>query len=701
MALSVVKRPQGYVLDTTQITGVTVASSSGALFTKATHGLVTGDFVYIYSTLGSYNGYWYVNKNDANSFRIREYATATDELFINSGGTITYYKSLLTHNWNCVHLPIVYKLKSTIWPTNADDTARSITSFSNYSGYTYINAAGDIKATGTASSLEQVILSGTSVDGIYKIIQWFSDTNFVINLAYSGSNVLSSGTVQYYYFNYAARIRIYAGISSSHYWTAQKPYELVTEQEIIPDSNGIITLNISDFIKSKIEIISNNTLLDTLPNNIDAWCNFYITYAESYDDSNMYTVSEYVSSYTDDSSNFQGYAINAKLPFKTQSQGALSKYVSGLSSNTKQKWLTDFARPTLFAGKYFDISYINEVGSGVVIKRDVYNSSGVLLNVYYDTVSDSGVGIYRQQVSQSASLESRIDLTLMLAAPPTIAAITAWSNYGSGVAWATAVPSVTLPTAFSSSQYLITPFVGIVGVTYTFTITVTISTFNVNSFVIGTLDSVHNPVDIIYIDVASFSTTVSFTPTAPCSYLYIKCQNADDFSSCIYTVNTFTLDSTLSQTLSETISIDVNQRCSFTDFYLVWLNYLGGYNYWNFNAKKGKKYSIDILESKTQDVNIYNNWPSSYGEFADSITKQTKRRSKNKIVVTSQLLTQDQEDALKLIVSSPLVQICTSQYDRRTIILSSNSLYIRQDKDKTMSVSLTVTYTDEIPSQSL
>lgn len=573
MALSVVKRPIGFILDTTAISGTVSTSGGFALITKATHGLVDGAYVYIYSVLGTYNGYWYVVRNDANSFFIREYSSVANQSFINSG-SISYYVSVndsntaLTQNWNCVHLPIVYKLKSTVWPINGVDTARSITTFSNSNGYTYIVAAGDIKTVGTASSLEQVILLGTSVDGVYKIVRWYSDTNFVIDLAYSAANVLSSGTVQYYYFNYCARIRVYAGIPAAHFWTAQKPYALITEQKILPDSTGLITFNISEYIKKQISILTNNSIKDTLPNNIDAWCNFYITYAESYDDSNMYTVTESIGSYADDSGTFEGYAVNAKLPFKTRSAGALSPYVSGLTSTTKQKWLTVFSRPTLFAGKYFDISYIkNTAASGDYIKREVYVNS-VLKQVYIDTQTDNDQGIYRYAITQSGWSEDRVDITY-----------------------------------YNSSNVA----------------------------------------------------------------------------------------------LSETLTIDVNSHCSFQDFYLVWLNYLGGYDYWNFTARKN--YSVDILESKTEEVNIYATYPNSYGEFAESITKQTIRRSKNVIKVTSQFLTTAQEDAIKLIVSSPLVQICTSQYDRQTLIVDANSLPVRRDQDKTRKLTIGVMYTDEIPTQ--
>jgi len=721
MALSIVKRPQGYVLDTTQITGVTVTSSPpDAYFNKSSHGLITGDFIYMYSTYSSFNGFWYVEKDDNNHFFLKEYATANrlsasgSTVDTINSGTIFYYKSVLTHNWNCVHLPIVYKLKSDIWPTNTSDTARTITTFSNYNGYTYINASGDIKTTGTASALEQVILSGTSVDGIYKIIQWFSDTNFVINLSYSAGNVLSSGTVQYYYFNYNARIRIYAGISPFLLWNTVKPYELMTELRMIPDSNGVITLNISEFIKSKIKIISNNSILNTLPNNIDAWCNFYISYAESYDDSNMYTLSEYVSSYTLDYPGFEGYALNSKLPFKTQSQGSLNKYVSGLTSTTLQKWLTDFTRPTLFAGKYFDVSYIKNDNTSNYIKRDLYRLSGgnySLITSIRDNETNNFQGVYRYSITQSVNLEDRIDITYYAPSSQVFIAPSSWSDfsgffdaYGSKTATKLIKNSITVdcgafqPVSLKSGiiPNNITLHIKITGMSSFFMQISCIyydHNFPGSSAVSSKVVQINSNTDADYgfsfpalsADATIFGIISHYVgPDTPNIEITVPVGQS------IYDIQ-----------LSETKTIDVNQKCSFTDFYLVWLNHLGGYDYWNFNAKRGKKYSIDILESQTQEQNIFNNWPNSYGEFADSILKQTVRRSKNRIMVSSQLLTSAQEDAIKLITSSPLVQLCTSQYDRQTMIVNPDSLNVRQDKDKSLSITFTVTYTDEIPVQQL
>lgn len=581
MALSVIKYPQGRILDSTA-TPADVSSSSGALFTRTSHGLVTGDYIYIYGNLAAYNGFWYVTIADANTFRIYEYSGATVQAFINSG-TVYFYKSVLTHGWNSVHLPMVYKLQSTVWPVNGVDTARTITTFSNQNGYTYIVASGDIKSSGTASALEEVVLSGTSVDGVYKIINWYSDTNFVINLPYSAGNVLSSGTVQYYYLNYHAKIKIYAGLISSHYWYLRKPFEEVAELKCIPDSSGVITVNVADFVKKKIEILKNDLQQDELPNDIDSWCRVYISYAESYDDSDMYTVSEYVSSYTEDQT--EVYAVNAKPQFKFRGSGNMNDWVSGLTSTTPQEFLTPFARPTLFAGKYFDISYIvNSASPNLYMKRDLYSKTDgnyVLISSNMDILPDMDQGVYRYRVTQSASLEDRIDLTLY--------------NYYASV-------------AMSETK-----------------------TFDVNSS-----------------------------------------------SDCYAT----------------------------TALYLTWKNYLGGQDYWSFTAQK--KYSIDIEVSKTQDENIYNNWPNSYGEFGSTIKKQTERRSRNIINVTSQYTTKANIDAISLIKTSPLVQILSSETIGgvivpilRTVLVDTSTLRKYADRANLYSISFDITYTDEIAVQSL
>lgn len=694
MALTVIQRPQGHVLSTTANTA-TVTSSSGALFTDVAHGLNPGDYIYVYSEVSSYNGYWYVSDTTNDTFKIKEYNTATAESFV-VVTTVTYYTSINTHGWSCVHLPIVYKLLSDAWPTNGLDTARTITTFSNYNGYTYIVASGDIKTTGTASALEQVILSGTSVDGVYQITNWFSDTNFVIDLPYSAGNVLSSGTVEYYYYNYHAKIKVYGGISAGHTWQAQKPYELLATIKAVPDSSGIITVNINDILKDKISVLNNNTLLDTLPNNIDAWCNFYITHAESYDDSNMYTVSEYTSSYTDDSSNFEGYAVNSILPFKSINSGYLSEYLG------VRKFLTAFYEPTLFNGYYFDIGFINDFNNTTAeLKRENY-SDGSLSSTSYQIITSYDDGVYRVPVVQHGS-EDRIDLTIV--SRPTLQALASWTNQGSGTNWTLgANPSLTLSASFASSKLLAGTYTMLSGIEYSITYSLDLAgtPSNLSSLDLYLLDASLNTVGFYHIadDLSSngnYSNTVSLTPSSNGAYIAFQFSVIDVLANVTVDVNS--VSASTSVTLSETKIININEDCANQNFYLSWLNNLGGFDYWNFTARK--VYSIDVTSNSISEKNIYNNWPNSYGAFADTIKQQTQRTSNEVIRVSSQFLTTQQEDAIKQIFSSPLVQQVTSKYDRRTVIVDPTTYKIRKDQDDLRTISFDLRYTDDIPSQGL
>lgn len=134
-----------------------------------------------------------------------------------------------------------------------------------------------------------------------------------------------------------------------------------------------------------------------------------------------------------------------------------------------------------------------------------------------------------------------------------------------------------------------------------------------------------------------------------------------------------------------------------TIIYLTWKNYLGGFDYWPFMAYHDE--GIDIIASEEADVNIFPEWPNSYGEFADTVTKQTQRISKRVITVRSQFFSKSKLDTIKYIKTSPLVQQLTTRYDRRTVIVDNNSFTIYKGQDKTYSISFTITYTDYLPSQ--
>jgi hypothetical protein len=135
------------------------------------------------------------------------------------------------------------------------------------------------------------------------------------------------------------------------------------------------------------------------------------------------------------------------------------------------------------------------------------------------------------------------------------------------------------------------------------------------------------------------------------------------------------------------------------ELYISWLNYLGGFEYFLFTAQK--EYDVDIEDSRTVDINMFPEWPASYGITGDTIRKQTFRNSRNRIVVRSQLITLEQLNALAYIKTSPCVQIIYSRTDRRTVIVDTDSFKKYDEGDKQYILEFSISYTDPIPSQSV
>lgn len=134
--------------------------------------------------------------------------------------------------------------------------------------------------------------------------------------------------------------------------------------------------------------------------------------------------------------------------------------------------------------------------------------------------------------------------------------------------------------------------------------------------------------------------------------------------------------------------------------YLTWLNSKGGFEYFFFTAKHA--YQIDVIETGVTKNNILPNWRKSYGRTADTIERNTFRRTKNVIILKSQLLNLDQLNALAYIKSSVLVQIMYSRNDRRTVIVDDNSFVKYDEQNKQIyTLQFAISYTDEIPSQTI
>lgn len=133
-------------------------------------------------------------------------------------------------------------------------------------------------------------------------------------------------------------------------------------------------------------------------------------------------------------------------------------------------------------------------------------------------------------------------------------------------------------------------------------------------------------------------------------------------------------------------------------FYISWLNNLGGFEYWPFVGYKD--HNLEITETGSTTKNIFPQWPKSYGVNADTIRKQTFRKTRKQKVIRSQVLTRDQANVIgEEIKSSPLVQLISSRRDRRTLLVDDASFTVTQDRNKVHFLNFTVTYTDNVPTQ--
>lgn len=711
MSVTIKTRPQGAVFSTTGVNATIGALSTDLTLTKATHGLTTDDLIYVSYTSGqtiypeSYLGYFYAYVVDGNTIKLKKPNGTYVQVAGPTGGTVTYYKHILKHYYNALHLPIQYVLYSDTFP-NTLDTARTVSSFANDNGYTQVTISGDIKASGSAKKLDWVKLSGGDYDGLYQIVSWSSDVKFTINLPYSSTSTLGGDTIQYYYNNYFLSVRIYGGLDSTHYvntLTNQlKPYTLITTVKVVPDSSGYVYLNVANYLKNQFDIMKNNSLSDVWPLDLDSFSQFYISIAEYWDVSDGTSVTSTAYQYTYGSTyqpdTVYPYAVNASRSFGSRHSGYMSEYICG-DSNNLAKFLTPMQNPKIFPSQYWDISFLNQFGSSVNIKKEYYRNS-VLQSTSYDVVPDYGIGVYRNQLTIGAQ-EDRIDLTEVFYS--SITSLASWTNLlvgslSSGTSWTTgASPSV---TTGSSSKALVAPITIIPGHTYSFTITITKGGgLGVPSFEFDTFNSSGTGVEVITGGFATITNSVvSFTATLPASYIGVWIQA--DAGSTTWTLSMFSYASEYI-TLSETKTVNVDTCAINADKYidLAWKNHLGGFDYWRFKAFADR--GLDILETRETQKNIFQDWPASYNEFQDRITYETLRVSKQTIVVRAENITQDEANDLFRIKASPVVQMMSSRYGKKTVIVDKDSFVYNNEKEGLQSLSFKLTLTDEMPVQSL
>lgn len=373
MAVEAISRPVGYKLDITPESATVTNDGGDALFTNPGHGLSESG-IYIESNIDSYNGFGFVESG----FGFSTFKVEVDGEVIpfKQNAEVTYYFERLSHAWQCVHLPIVYQLSNDLYPINSVDTVEPAGSYGFINGYFAVITLNPV----SFNALDYVKV-GDAAGGyrIFQVVEAYSSTITVLNSDGTGG----FDSIQLYRNNYHIDVNVYAGLPSGHPWESEKPYELATTLRFIPDSNNRIKFSIAEILKGYIAT-RNNLTLDTLPNNIDFMTAFYIEYAEGYDVSDGTEVTAFVDEFQDD--DFEGYALNAMLPFKNLYSGFMSEYVDAPAPGELARWLTTMDVPLIFVGLFLDLSFINRHEGDIEIFKN-----GVL----YLTITDPGIGILR------------------------------------------------------------------------------------------------------------------------------------------------------------------------------------------------------------------------------------------------------------------------------------------------------------------
>ena len=111
---------------------------------------------------------------------------------------------------------------------------------------------------------------------------------------------------------------------------------------------------------------------------------------------------------------------------------------------------------------------------------------------------------------------------------------------------------------------------------------------------------------------------------------------------------------------------------------LTWLNSFGGWEYWNFLAKKTHGYNIRKEKNGFVERDVFQSWDTDF--IAGNSQKETIRvRAAKTVTVRSQLLTEQQIEAIAKINLSISVRDVTED---TVVIVDSKTFSYRTDGDK-------------------
>lgn len=573
--LTVLRRPLGHKLTDAAVDAVVTNSAGEALFTTDfNHGLSDGDYIYVISNFDAYNGFKYVDAVSYTTFKLRE-SVSGDVVPFKQIAYPEYQVSVLQHGWLAVHNPIVYELESDLWPSNVDAeayTANTVVSQANSNGYTLLNLLAALEDPTALAWIE--LVGDGELAGAYQILSAPQRWQIVINLAYDSTNSFDGYQVVKYYKNYVVNVNIYAGLGVEHPWYSEKPYELAATLQLTPDENGRVKFSIAEILRGYIET-RNNLTLDTLPNNLDFMTAFYISYYESYDSSDGSEITTVETAAVSDRDTFEGHAVNAQMPFKSQAISHMSDYIN--EDAYLADWLLLQTSPIAIVGYFFDLSFINSLA-----RVDIH----IFVNGVLDQViSNPGVGVIRVPLEFASAGEYCVyAYTPGVAqssgpAATSLAALSAWTNKPGGQQWTLgANPNTSVNGNGGVSDWIVGAINTEAGFDYEFTtsfeIQVSGSSLPTMAVIWALMDSSYNVLDSAgfnYTTAGVKTETFTLNPSGDGVYLGFYVTNNTpfdtkvvDIESAAYNATPQPDDSVPAQTITETICITVLEECDDT-----------------------------------------------------------------------------------------------------------------------------------------
>lgn len=579
MAITVIQRPQGHKLSSTLYSATASNSGGDVVFiTSVNHGLSDGDWIYIESDIESYNGFKYVDSTGYTTFKVKDGDNSPYTAF-KQIVDIDFQISIMDHGFQCVHLPIVYELASDLFPFNepADSyTPNVVLSFTEYAGNVRLNTQNYISDPTALLKIE--LLGDGPLAGVYQITNVFTGSDFVIDLDYDASLDFDGYTIVKYYDNYSITVNIYAGLNVYHPWYTEKPIGLVASKKFIPDENNRVKFSIDEILRGFIKT-RNNLALDTLPNNIDFLCEFYIGYSQAWD---VVEDGELINQSDDEMiDDFIGQAINAKNEFKNVYSGYLSDYVGGETGLAQ--WLTDFDEPTAMVGYFFDISFINHLNAVDLLVTINKKLNGSILETEEQTISNPGLGVIRVSVTAESGYDQ---FCIQVSTPGSEEEVVAMdiedlseyqnSSIPGRTDWTLgALPTVTVDgdvfPDVVSSEWLYIPYAFVAGRTYNITInynrTLNFGSSNPRTSILAMLDVAFNVVfsNSTSDSVGANTLSLSAVATASCALLAYRHSSGSNVTIDVTSIEgTETIPAVEGQEITEEICIRILEECDIT-----------------------------------------------------------------------------------------------------------------------------------------